>query len=648
MACPCKDELGLYPITIGNIDPEAEPYRDCIEKAFCFLGCVLRNTPDSPVVLSDGSITSGLVIDINYVPEFENAIASAAPTEVRNNGWQSAKGFINIHDFFFSKENFCEDIIVHEALHVLTLPAWQANTSGAFWTGTNANSQFQTLGGVGQVPLQSSTNRHWSQAALKNEVLTPFISNSTMPFSSITIGALDDIGYTVDYAKSDTYFVQQIIDEITSINSTSTFIYSPPPELAIKVELCDSTIAGQEIRSLGINEWLWSIDNESGLVSQQGLDDLDVVLVSNPGCIPYFDFTAIGYNFDRSQFSNSNSPGSSCSVRFETFYQGQSIGLTDVVYEFCAFDDPLVDLCDKSDTPVPTAPDATIEVEPSPTARPLPGSGGTVCFIDEPVGVENIGNGTFVVNNNISLPTSFNFIRYNQCGEGEVSLVNLVEPANCVDFTPGVNSNYYYQATAGLTTSLVIFNSVSGSFDDVDLSSAYISNHPGLNVNYVGVNSFGTNFTYEATGVSPGFYNLEFVITDNTPGCGTSKTVAVIVEVGEPVSICPEWSSTVAPGSLTVMEGDSGTFTITNNVVNNPTIDPPPFTYTANAPAGVTVTNNNNGTFVVSSSVPGSYQVQFTVTDPCDGDTFLVSSTFVVEADDPGPSGGVEACHSIG
>ena len=40
---------------------------------------------------------------------------------------------------------------------------------------------------------------------MQDELMTPAISGNSQPLSSITVGALEDLGYTVDYNMADAY-----------------------------------------------------------------------------------------------------------------------------------------------------------------------------------------------------------------------------------------------------------------------------------------------------------------------------------------------------------------------------------------------------------------------------------------------------------
>ena len=57
----------------------------------------------------------------------------------------------------------------------------------------------ETGGGPG------TAGAHWSEAAFGNELMTGFISGIPDPLSTVTIGSLQDMGYTVNYSAADAY-----------------------------------------------------------------------------------------------------------------------------------------------------------------------------------------------------------------------------------------------------------------------------------------------------------------------------------------------------------------------------------------------------------------------------------------------------------
>ena len=85
--------------------------------------------------------------------------------------------------------------------------------SGSQYVGSHALLAYQLLSGnpsATSVPLETgggpgTAGAHWSEAAFGNELMTGFISGIPDPLSSVTIGSLQDMGYTVNYSAADPY-----------------------------------------------------------------------------------------------------------------------------------------------------------------------------------------------------------------------------------------------------------------------------------------------------------------------------------------------------------------------------------------------------------------------------------------------------------
>lgn len=122
-----------------------------------------------------------------------------------------------------------QSTILHEMGHVLGLGTlWDANDLLAFepegacsepssfttkptYTGTEGNAQYVTLGGTEAAPVEDEHGPgtkcgHWDEEHFGNELMTGFLDlDSEEPLSVLTVGALEDLGYSVDLAKADPY-----------------------------------------------------------------------------------------------------------------------------------------------------------------------------------------------------------------------------------------------------------------------------------------------------------------------------------------------------------------------------------------------------------------------------------------------------------
>lgn len=117
-----------------------------------------------------------------------------------------------------------QDIITHEMLHVVGI--------GSFWNDEGLLTGFNTpdvayigAGGVAgcratggtttcatSVPVENSggagtANGHWRESTFGAELMTGFASNGAMPFSIMTVRALEDLGYTINTSAADDYTI---------------------------------------------------------------------------------------------------------------------------------------------------------------------------------------------------------------------------------------------------------------------------------------------------------------------------------------------------------------------------------------------------------------------------------------------------------
>ena len=107
------------------------------------------------------------------------------------------------------------DVVFHEIGHVLGFGTlWDtesvhyvtgSGSSDPRFTGSQAVAEWQALGGTGNVPLEDDT--HWRESIFGTELMTAFVSpvGTPNPFSRLTLAALADLGFTVDYSAVDPY-----------------------------------------------------------------------------------------------------------------------------------------------------------------------------------------------------------------------------------------------------------------------------------------------------------------------------------------------------------------------------------------------------------------------------------------------------------
>jgi len=169
-------------------------------------------------------------------------------------------------------------VIVHEMGHVLGIGTlWSsrglltgAGTSNPLFIGANAVAAYNSIFGTTStgVPVENSggsgtRDAHWREATFRNEIMTGYINSGSNPLSSITIGSLQDLGYSVNYAGADAYTRPSnstlLVSGTSTSGSTSSVQFSPSRSVLTSV--------------IGQNLAAWA-----GLASQSRVDSLPSVI----------------------------------------------------------------------------------------------------------------------------------------------------------------------------------------------------------------------------------------------------------------------------------------------------------------------------------------------------------------------------------
>lgn len=108
------------------------------------------------------------------------------------------------------------DVITHEIGHVLGLGTlWRegetfenyiylkpkANAMDVILRNVNSGAVVEDEGGMG------TAGSHWKEAVYGDEIMTGYIETSrVMPLSILSIGALEDLGYSVNYDMGEEFY----------------------------------------------------------------------------------------------------------------------------------------------------------------------------------------------------------------------------------------------------------------------------------------------------------------------------------------------------------------------------------------------------------------------------------------------------------
>ena len=113
-------------------------------------------------------------------------------------------------------------IILHEMGHALGFGSlwdqakFRFNTTAGHYTGAKALDVYRQMSGDAAatfVPLETAygagtNNAHWTEAVFDRELMTGIAESSLpMPMSKLTIAAMEDLGYQVNYAAAEFYSI---------------------------------------------------------------------------------------------------------------------------------------------------------------------------------------------------------------------------------------------------------------------------------------------------------------------------------------------------------------------------------------------------------------------------------------------------------
>ena len=432
MACDCTKEISnLYPITIGDMEPGTEVFRPVIEQAIQCWQKIIRPSNKNAITLPDGRFTEGLIIDVLKPTTQISAWASMQSVDIRPNGWQTGRAILRLYDIYFGYLNGgdLDDVssknwqammgtMKHEIGHAFTVPRWDdfvgANNE---WTGTNANNQYSSYGGVGGVPISTTVPRHWDRSSnMLGELLDDgAVANDLFsPISRVTIGAAADNGYAVNYSAADYFELKQ------PATGTGGFWQTPSRTIVERCVCRDN----EEPTCIPLEGIIW--DNFEQPPSNFG----GVVLSTNcPGSTVTYDNSFLVDEFVVTHDPITMIPGNTCSFEYQANAAGTNLGTGTMEIQFVSCPDaPCSENCDPA--PFIVAQNSTTGTG---TCR-LPISGNTpldkVCILNDN------GTGVTLNNNNPVVFTTtstgnFTYMACNECGDCDTGVVTISANTNC-------------------------------------------------------------------------------------------------------------------------------------------------------------------------------------------------------------------------
>ncbi len=182
---------------------------------------------DVPAVVIDGETIDDVRIDAGGEPIDGpgRVLGQAGPIDLRPGSFLPATGIMSFDSADLEQmeqDGSLVTVIVHEMGHVLGFGTifdrvdliLGAGGNDPQFIGANAAREYAALLGPGvrprSVPLANvggpgTRDGHWREAVFANELMTGFLDTGANPISRLTIGAFEDLGYTVDYMAADAY-----------------------------------------------------------------------------------------------------------------------------------------------------------------------------------------------------------------------------------------------------------------------------------------------------------------------------------------------------------------------------------------------------------------------------------------------------------
>ncbi len=198
-----------------------------------------------------------------------------------------------------AKKNTLPDVIFHEMGHVLGFGnLWQTdnlkNSTG--YIGIHALAAYQTLSKLTtatSIPIETNGGSgtagvHWDDLTFGSELMTGYTSNGVMPLSAMTIGALEDLGYSVDYSKADSYSMPTRV-ELANLQESIVGSFIANNTATSSDDVLLGTIRNDKLLGLAGNDTLLGLDGNDTLDGGAGCDVMkggngdDTYVVDNTG-----------------------------------------------------------------------------------------------------------------------------------------------------------------------------------------------------------------------------------------------------------------------------------------------------------------------------------------------------------------------------
>ena len=188
--------------------PDAVLHRD---EAECFA--------NQPAI--DETVDDILVyIETDAIDDVGGVLGAAGPCLIRSLSRLPSMGYVHLDVADVAQlaaSGQLQDVVLHEIGHILGIGTlWEdrglvadSGSPNPRYTGAAGLQGYHDLGGQSStVPLENTggpgtADNHWREATFGYELMTGYISSTDNALTGMTIGSLQDLGYTVSYAPAE-------------------------------------------------------------------------------------------------------------------------------------------------------------------------------------------------------------------------------------------------------------------------------------------------------------------------------------------------------------------------------------------------------------------------------------------------------------
>ncbi len=184
-----------------------------------------------------------------------------------------------------ANKNLLPDVIFHEMAHVLGFGnLWQIDqlVKNNQYTGVNALAAYRILSNnptATGIPVETyggsgTAGVHWDDQTFGSELMTGYTSNGVMPLSAMSIGAMADLGYSVDYSKADAYTLPTGL-ELANLQQLVVGRFVANNKATVNDDVLLGTFHNDKLLGLAGNDQIFGLIGNDTLLGGDGNDTLD-------------------------------------------------------------------------------------------------------------------------------------------------------------------------------------------------------------------------------------------------------------------------------------------------------------------------------------------------------------------------------------